>query len=84
MPEANRTWWIVLTPAIGGNLFGVLVTHEGAPVHMLMDVTEKPLVKALAARADLTVDVSVAHGWEQAPDGLHELYKAQRAPRRQP
>lgn len=79
--EGNRTWWIVLTPTALRELNGVLVTEDGDRVHTLMGPVEDVLVRELAAYADPTVDVSVAHGWEQAPVELGELYKVKRAVR---
>lgn len=78
---SNKTWWIVLTPTPMRELNGVLVTDEGDRVHVQMGPMEEALVRELAAHADPTVDVSVAHGWEQAPPELAELYEAKRAVR---
>lgn len=78
---ANKTWWIVLTPTSMGELNGVLVTDTGDRVHVLMGPVEDQLVRELARYADPTVDVSVAHGWDQAPAELAELYKVKRAVR---
>jgi hypothetical protein len=75
---ANRMWWIVLNPA-GAELNGVLIDHEGNRVAVLMGPAEDGLVRQLAADADPTVDVSVAHGWAQAPADLKALYDAKRA-----
>jgi hypothetical protein len=79
--QANKAWWIVLNPTAMRELLGVLVKDDGEPVHVLMGPMEEPLVKALAEHAwgvDPTVDVSVAHGWAQAPDGLQQVYEAKR------
>jgi hypothetical protein len=77
----NKTWWIVLTPTAMRELLGVLVTDEGDQVQLLMGPMEEQLVKDLAGYADKTVDVSVAHGWAQAPAGLEEQYRLRRAVR---
>jgi hypothetical protein len=76
-------WWIVLNPVgVGGGLNGVLIDHEGTQRGVLMGVSEETVVRELAEHADPTVDVSVAHGWAQAPEELHAAYEAKRAPRR--
>lgn len=67
---ANRTWWIVLNVNAIRELTGVLFTDEGQRVHVLNGTVEEDLVRDLAAHADPTVDVAVAHGWEQAPPEL--------------
>lgn len=77
----NRTWWIVLTPTAMRELNGVLVTEDGDQVHVLMGPVEEALVRDLARYADPTVDVSVAHGWGQAPAALEELYRVKRSVR---
>jgi hypothetical protein len=46
---------------------GVLYDDAGERVHVLNGATEEPLVRGLA---DPTVDVTVAHGWAQAPEEL--------------
>lgn len=80
-PVENRTWWIVLTPTAMRELLGVLVTDEGDQMHLLMGPVEEQLVKDLACYADPTVDVSVAHGWGQAPPGLEAEYRLRKAMR---
>lgn len=78
---ANVTWWIVLSPTAMRELNGVLVKPDGTGKHVLMGPVEEQLVKALAEQAwaeNPTVDISVAHGWGQAPDGLKEAYEAYR------
>ena len=77
-PAENKTWWIVLTPTPMRELNGVLVDDAGRRVHALMGPMEPTLVHDLAAHADPTVDVSVAHGWDQAPTELREAYERQR------
>jgi hypothetical protein len=61
--EPNRMWWIVLNPVGVDGLNGVLVDHEGKQRGVLMGTGEQTVVHELAAHADPTVDVSVAHGW---------------------
>jgi hypothetical protein len=68
--QPNRVWWIVLNPNAIRELTGVLYDQDGERVHVLNGPTEPELVRDLAARADPTVDVSVAHGWAQAPAEL--------------
>lgn len=82
---ANQTWWIVLNPTPTRELLAVLVKPDGERVHTLMGPVEKQLVTDMAAHAwsaDPTVDLSVAHGWAQAPEGLREAYEAKQGPRR--
>ena len=80
--QHNETWWIVLNPSAMRELLGVCVKPDGTPVGVLMSPTEETLVKLLAEEAwakDPTVDLSVAHGWAQAPEGLQAAYEAKRA-----
>lgn len=79
MTAPNETWWIVLAPTAMRELNGVLVKPDGERVYALMGPIEEPLVRDLARYADPTVDVSVAHGWDQAPEELRAAYDAKRA-----
>lgn len=71
---ANRVWWIVLNPNVIRELTGVLYDDQGEKVDALNGLAEGPLVRELAALADPTVDVSVAHGWDQAPAELRDRW----------